>query len=359
MGSVEHGQVLEAPKQRFADKLKKNLFGSIKDTAITFVLGSLACVILYLAIDWVLLSAVAPWGLADSCQDAQGACWPFLVEKHRLILFGTYPYEEHWRPLLASIILLSAVGLTMTTMFRNTKLVGLWLLAGIVFFFLMRGSNILGLEYVQPERWNGLPVLLMLSIFGLAFAFPLGVLLSLARHQDQLPAIKAFAVTYIEFICGVPMIMVLFLGLFVLPLMMPEGLTLSPLLTTMIALVFFHSAYFAESVRGGLQSVEKGQYEAADTLGLNYALKTRLIILPQALQKSMPGIMNTVLGAYKDTSLVVIIGIHDIMATAKMAFSDPIWQQYGLEAYVFVGAWYLTTCWCLSSYSRRLEKNTF
>ncbi|WP_299967896.1 amino acid ABC transporter permease [uncultured Roseobacter sp.] len=357
MSTMTQDPVLSAPKSSLLQQIRRSLFSNRRDTVITLVLLALIVGLVQAGARWLLFDAVPPWGPATACAQAAGACWPFLMEKHRLILFGTYPFEAHWRPLLASLTLIAAVGISMLPRMHNMRLLWLWAMAGAIFYLLMRGG-LGGLDLVQPERWNGLPVLLMLAIFGLVFAFPIGVVLALARHQDSLPVIRAFAVFYIEIVRGVPMIMVLFLGLFVLPLMMPEGVSLNPLLTTMIALVFFHAAYFAESVRGGLQSVPAGQYEAADSQGLNYAQKTRLVILPQALSRSMPGIMNTVLGAYKDTSLVVIIGIHDIMATAKMAFSDPNWQRYGLEAYLLVGLWYLATCWCLSSYSRWLERRT-
>lgn len=336
---------------------RKRLFGTVRDSVLTLILMAVIIVFGRVAVDWLFLDAVTPWGDRAACAEAAGACWPFLVEKHRLILFGTYPWEHQWRPLVASLLLIAGVVVSMVPRWQDKRLAWLWICLAVGFTVLMRGG-VPGLEYVQPERWNGLPVLLMLAIFGLVFAFPLGIALALARHQDQLPAIRAIAVLWIELVRGVPMIMVLFLGLFVLPLMMPDDITLNPLITTMIALVIFHSAYFAESVRGGLQTVPSGQYEAADSQGLTWLQKTRLIILPQALKIAMPGILNTVLGAYKDTSLVVIIGIHDIMATAKMSFSDPVWQRYGLEAYLFVGAWFLATCWCLSSYSRWLERRT-
>ena len=354
---VDLGTTRPAPRTDTLALMRARLFGSPGDTLVTLVLSLGVGALGWLALDWLVFGAVAPWAPAEACAEAHGACWPFLVEKHRLILFGTYPYDEQWRPFLACLVLIGAVGLSMLRSFHNARLIWLWAGASLGYFLLMRGG-LFGLPLVGPERWNGLPILLMLAIFGLVFAFPVGVLLALARHQDRLPAVRAFAVVYIELIRGVPMIMVLFLGLFVLPLTMPEGVTLNPLLTTMVALVIFHSAYFAESVRGGLQSVPRGQHEAADSQGLTYVLKMRLVILPQALRSAMPGNMNIVLGAYKDTSLVVIIGIHDIMATAKMAFSDPNWQRYGLEAYLLVGVWFLATCWCLSAYSRWLERRT-
>ncbi|RCK38834.1 hypothetical protein TH19_03260 [Thalassospira profundimaris] len=357
MEQTIRAQTTLPPKIGFAEKWRRRLFGNLRDGILTMILIAAVLGLGSVAINWLVINAVAPWSTADLCREATGACWPFLVEKHRLILFGTYPWEQQWRPFMASLILLIGVGVSMVPHWQDKRLIWVWLGLAVTFTVLMRGG-VGGLEYVQPERWNGLPVLLMLAIFGLVFAFPLGLFLALARHQDKLPALRAIAVLWIELVRGVPMIMVLFLGLFVLPLMMPDDIKLNPLITTMIALVIFHSAYFAESIRGGLQTVPLGQYEAADSQGLSWFQKTRLIILPQALRIAMPGILNTVLGAYKDTSLVVIIGIHDIMATAKMSFSDPVWQRYGLEAYLFVGGWFLATCWCLSSYSRWLERRT-
>lgn len=333
------------------------LFNGPRDIVLTLIIGSVILALFVGMIDWLVISAVWPTYGEAECREETGACWPFLRDKFRLILFGTYPYALQWRPGLASLLIIFAVVISMVPKFQTPWLAILWLVIGIAYFVLMRGG-VPGLEYVQPARWNGLPVLLLLAVFGLVFAFPVGIVLALARQHHDLPAIRMFAVGYIELIRGVPMIMVLFLGLFVLPLMMPAGVTLNPLMTTMIALVFFHASYFAEAIRGGLQSIPSGQFEAADSQGLSYAQKTRLIILPQAIKNSMPGIMNNVLGAYKDTSLVAIIGIHDIMATARMAFSDPIWQRYGLEAYLLIGFWYLTTCWCLSSYSRWLERRS-
>jgi general L-amino acid transport system permease protein len=339
----------------FMNTVHRRLFNGLRDTVLTLLVGSIVIYVISIILKWLFFNSVGPWQSGEVCEINSGACWPFLKEKLRLILFGTYPFDLQWRPLLASVLLLASVGVSMVPAFQKKGLIYFWLVIGLLYLLLMRGG-VLGLEYVPSQQWNGLPILLMLALFGLALAFPLGVLLGLLRHQDNLPALKGLATVYIEIIRGVPMIMVLFLGVFILPLMMPAGVNLDPLVTTMVALVFFHSAYFAEAIRGGLQSVPKGQYEAADSQGFSYTHKIRFVVLPQAIKKSMPGIMNTVLGAYKDTSLVVIIGIHDIMATAKMAFSDPEWQRYGLEAYMLIGVWYLVTCWVLSSYSRWLER---
>ncbi|MDJ0933430.1 ABC transporter permease subunit [Breoghania sp.] len=245
------------PRDGLVRQIRSKLFATKGDTALTLFLGAIVCALIAFALDWLVIGAAAPWATVDACAEARGTCWPFVVEKHRLILFVTYPFEAQWRPFTASLLLVGGVGISMLPSFHNARLVALWGAVGVGFYVLMTGGYF-GLEVVKPERWNGLPVLLMLAIFGLIFAYPVGILLSLARHQSQLPAIRAFAILYIELVRDVPMIMVLFLGLFVLPL-----------LTTMIALVFFHSAYFAEAVRGGLQPVPLGQYEAANSQGLS------------------------------------------------------------------------------------------
>jgi general L-amino acid transport system permease protein len=217
-------------------------------------------------------------------------------------------------------------------------------------------GNIMGLSLVQTVNWNGLPVFLLLAVFSLAAAFPLGVVLAISRFQDDHLLIRSLTIGYIELIRGVPLLTVLFMGLFIFPLILPHGFFIEPLLAVLIALMLFHAAYFAEDIRGGLQTLPSGQFDAADSLGLTYWQKIRLIVLPQAFKNSLPAIFNTLIGAYKDTSLVVIVGIHDMLSTAKMAYSDPGWQRYGLEAYFFVGIWYFASCFCLSAYGRHLEK---
>lgn len=329
------------------------LFRTPVDILITCSISVLLIQFVPKVFAWLTWNSVVFWGDPQLCTD-EGACWPFLREKIRLILFGTYPFSEQWRPALACILLVGLVGLSFTRLLRLRSTVVVWTIGSIAFFVLMRGGN-LGLIEVDSIQWNGLPVLLMLSIFSVIGAFPIGILLALGRFQKEDPVLKSMAVGYIEIVRGVPMVMVLFMGLFILPLMLPKGMNLNSLYTTLIVLVFFHAAYFAEGIRGGLQALPKGQYEAAQSQGLTYWQTMRFVILPQALKRSMPGNMNTLLGAYKDTSLVVILGIHDIMATAKMAYSEPQWQQYGVEAYLLVALWYFCTCLCLSTYSRKLE----
>ncbi|MCZ4287702.1 amino acid ABC transporter permease [Hoeflea alexandrii] len=328
---------------------------------VSAVSAALAIWAIWIVLDWAVLSASPPQRPMHACAETAGACWRFYVEKSRFMLFGTYPYQDHWRPGLASMLLLAlsgVVGLRITgRLDRITPrvLVALWI-ATIPAAFLLMGGGWAGLDRVDMSRWNGLPVLLILSVIAIALAFPLGVTLAVLRHQDRWPVLRRAAVVYIETMRGVPMVTVLFVGVFVLPLTLPPGTRISPVMATLVALILFHASYFAEDVRGGLQSLPEAQTEAAKALGLTWSQTMGLVLLPQALSRSLPALVNSVIGAYKDTSLVVVLGIHDLTSTARMAFSEPGWGQYALEAYAFVGIWFLLSCAFLSWIGRELHK---
>jgi len=199
-------------------------------------------------------------------------------------------------------------------------------------------------------------VSLILATFGLALGFPLGVLVALGRRSD-LPAIKMLCTVYVELIRGVPLVSLLFMASVMLPLFLPEGINIDKLLRAQIAIILFAGAYLAEVVRGGLQALPRGQYEAADALGLRYWHKTGLIIVPQALRLVIPPLVNTFIGFFKDTSLVLIIGIFDLLTAGKIAIVEPAWQGFGLEVFIFVGAIYFLFCFAMSRYSQRLERH--
>ncbi len=320
--------------------------------------GGLVLAILWVVADWLVLSAVPPLADPAACAEAAGACWPFWVEKSRFILFGTYPFAEQWRPMLVSLILLglaiSTGQMAVSGRWPDIRLfAGLWL-AGMAASFVLMGGGVLGLVPVDANRWNGLPILLVLSTIALALALPVGVLLALARYQTRHRLLHRAASAYVEIMRGVPMVTLLFVGVFVLPLTLPAGTAIDPIVTVLIALVFFHAAYFAEDVRSGLLALPAGQQEAASALGLGFWQTARLVLLPQAIERAMPALVNSTIGAYKDTSLVVILGLHDLSATARMAFSDVAWGNQALEAYAFVGMWFLASCSYLSWIGRRL-----
>jgi len=213
----------------------------------------------------------------------------------------------------------------------------------------------LGMTFVPQDEWGGLPLTLILATFALAFAFPLAVLVALGRRSTKLPAVEMLCVVYVELIRGVPLISVLFMASVMFPLFMPEGVNIDKLLRAQIAVILFSGAYLAEVVRGGLQALPKGQAEAADALGLSYWKKTGFITLPQALRLVIPPLVNTFIGFFKDTSLVLIIGIFDLLTAAKTAIVEPAWQSFSLEVYIVVGLIYFAFCFAMSRYSQRLE----
>jgi general L-amino acid transport system permease protein len=282
-----------------------------------------------------------------------GACWAVITEKHRFILFGTYPFDEHWRPALACLLFIGLYVVSAMRRFWRKELALIWVGTLTVIGILMWGG-ILGLSFVPQERWGGLPITLILSTFGLAFAFPLSILVALGR-RSKMPAIKMLCVLYVELIRGVPLISLLFMASVMFPLFLPEGMNIDKLLRAQVAIILFAGAYLAEVVRAGLQALPKGQYEAADAMGLSYWQKTMFIILPQALKTVIPPLVNTFIGFFKDTSLVLIIGIFDLLTAGKTAIVEPAWQGFGVEVYVFVGVIYFLFCYAMSKYSQGLE----
>ena len=340
---------------------RMNLFSSWINTAVTLALGYLVVRWTIGFIDWAFLNAI--WSVpvvngqaqTQACREIKGvgACWAVVTEKHRFILFGTYPYEEHWRPLLVCVLFVALYIVSAMRRFWNWVLIPIWVVTLTVIGILMWGG-IFGLTYVPQERWGGLPITLILSTFGLAFAFPLAVLVALGR-RSKLPAIKTLCVLYVELIRGVPLISLLFMASVMFPLFLPEGMNIDKLLRAQIAIILFAGAYLAEVVRGGLQALPKGQYEAADALGLSYWQKTGFIILPQALRLVIPPLVNTFIGFFKDTSLVLIIGIFDLLTAGKTAIIEPAWQGFGVEVYVTIGAIYFVFCFAMSKYSQNLE----
>ena len=319
---------------------------------LSAVLGVVIAFLAWKFIDWALIHAV--WQPdSKACRAAQGACWGFIAEKHRFILFGTYPYEEHWRPAVATVLLIGLWVVSLIRAFWRRWLALLWV-AGLALIGILMWGGVFGLRFVENERWGGLILTLLLTTFGLACAFPLSILLALGRRSGM-PVIRALSVGYIELIRGVPLISLLFMASVMLPLFLPAGVSIDKLLRAQIALILFAAAYLAEVVRGGLQAIPRTQYEMADALGLTYWQKTLYVVLPQALRIAVPPLVNTFIGFFKDTSLVLIIGLFDLLSTIKVSLADPAWSGFGLEAYLFAALVYFVFCFAMSRYSRRLE----
>src|SRR5271155_2176629 len=333
--------------------LRANLFSNVGNTILTLMAAGLLALAIPPLIRWAFIDAIWHADNGRACR-GDGACWAFIREKLRFILFGRFPYAEQWRPLFVVLIFIGMIVASCDRRLWGRRLAALWL-GGLVLVGVLMWGGILGMSFVPTDLWNGLPLTLILAIVGMALAFPLAVLLALGR-RSQLPAVRAVCVAYIELIRGVPLITVLFMASVMLPLVLPSGMSFDKLLGAPVPFILFARAHLAEVVRGGLQAIPRGQIEAADALGLSYWQRTRLIVLPQALALVIPPLVNTFIGTFKDTSLVIVIGLFDLLGTANAALTDANWRGFFAEAYVFIAAIYFTFCFFMSRYSQMLER---
>lgn len=354
MAELQLSTPLGPPRQ--ARPWIKNLLGTPGNALITVFCVLALGFVAKIAIGWLLIDAIFTGSPAD-CKAGGGACWPFLGAKLRYMIFGFYPYEEQWRPFAALLLFLGAALVSMMPRFWSRGLLLVWLFVLVPALYILMAGGVLGLTAVPSSKWGGLPLSFMLSFIGLAAALPLGIALALARQSD-LPAIRVLAISFIEIVRGVPLISLLFLATVMLPLFMPEGVTIDKLLRAQVAIILFAAAYIAEIVRGGLQAVPKGQIEAGNALGLHYWLIMRKIVLPQALKKVIPPLVSLFIGFFQDTTLVTIIGLLDFLDTVRSALRDPDWQGIAvLEGYLFAAFVYFTFSALMGAYSRFLERH--
>ncbi|MCF8038262.1 MAG: amino acid ABC transporter permease [Desulfohalobiaceae bacterium] len=333
--------------------MKANLFNGWFNSLLTLVVLYLLWKIVPPLIEWAFIGSL--WtAAAGACQQSDGACWSVISHNFRFIIFGFYPYDQHWRPLIAMLLLFGLIFYSRDRKRWRKSLMYYWILGLATMGILMKGG-IFGLQPVETTQWGGLPLTLLLSVFGLTAAYPLGVILALGR-QSTMNGVRRLCVVYIELIRGVPLISLLFMSSIIFPLFLPEGVTINKILRAQVAIILFTAAYIAEVIRGGLQGMHKGQYEAADSLGLNYYQAMRLIILPQALKMVIPPTVSILISAFKDTSLVVIIALFDVLKTSQTVLSDPKWMGYSPEVYIFVSIFYFLGCFSMASYSRKLER---
>jgi general L-amino acid transport system permease protein len=333
--------------------VRTNLFNGFLNSLLTLATLYLLYKTVPPLIRWALIDSVWRSGGAG-CRQATGACWAVVTENLRFIIFGFYPYDLQWRPLCAMLLLFVLLFVSQNRNYWKKFLLYAWIAGLTTMGILMRGG-ILGLAPVDSTQWGGLPLTLLLSVFGLTAAYPLGVILALGR-QSRMKGVRTLCVLYIELIRGVPLISLLFMSSIIFPLFLPEGVTINKILRAQVAIILFTAAYIAEVVRGGLQGMSQGQYEAAESLGLNYYLTMRLIILPQALKIVIPPTVSILISAFKDTSLVVIIALYDVLKTTQSVLSNPKWMGFSPEAYIFVAILYFLGCFSMSNYSRKLEK---
>jgi general L-amino acid transport system permease protein len=335
--------------------MKANLFANWQSSIVSIIVGGLLLYFVPQFINWAVFTATTVAN-ADACRaPGVGACWGVIHEKYRLILFGRYPFEEQWRPLIATLLMVSLLIMSCVRVFWKKWLIAAWIVVLAAFFILMSGG-VMGLATVPTDRWGGLPLTIMLATFSIVLCFPIAICVALGR-RSRLPAIKTFCTIYVELIRGVPLISVLFMASFMFPLFMPQGVSIDVLVRVLVGVTLFAAAYMAEVIRGGLQAMPKGQAEAAASLGLSFWQTQFKIILPQALATVVPGIMNNFIGLFKDTSLVYIVSLYELTGALTLALnSDADWRPFKREGYLFIIAIYFTFCFAMSRYSLWIEK---
>ena len=306
-------------------------------------------------LDWAILSAT--WSAEDmnGCPPEAGACWAFIGAKARLILFGRYTFDEQWRAALSTALLIALTAVSLNPRFWGRKLALGWGL-GLIGYGVLMWGGLLGLEPVDSNQWGGLPLTVLLTIFGVFFGILIAIPLALAR-QSELPVFRLAATAYIEGMRGVPLIAVLFMASIMIPMVLPEGFSPSGLGRVLIGLVLFIAAYMAEILRGGLQAIPSGQTEAARALGLSWTAMQIKVVLPQVFEITLPSTVNLIIAALKGTSLVVIVAMMDLLGAAQASMADPRWIGFYVEAYAFAALLYVIMCGTISWYGRRVETN--
>ncbi|MBI4049119.1 amino acid ABC transporter permease [Paradevosia shaoguanensis] len=344
------------------DWARKHLFSSPSDVALTVVAVAFVLWVIPGLYNFFIGNAVFsdPEGLKGAaCRfENVGACWIYIADRFDFFMFGFYPAEEYWRPTL--VFALTAVLLIPLLWpglpFKRTNALLFFIVLPVVSFYLLMGGAF-GLPIVTTEKWGGLMITLIISIVGITCSIPIGILLALGR-QSKLPIIKTLCVCFIELWRAVPLITVLFMASVMLPLFLPVGMTFDKLLRALVGVTLFASAYLAETVRGGLQAIPRGQTEAASALGLSYWKRMGLIILPQALKHVIPGIVNNFIALFKDTSLVYIVGLFDLLRAVQSSTSLTEWASptQAVTGYVFAAFVFWMFCFSISRYSQYMER---
>ncbi|MFV0299045.1 MAG: amino acid ABC transporter permease [Hyphomicrobiaceae bacterium] len=339
--------------------LHKNLFSSVTNTALTLIGLWLTWKMVSGIIDWAFFNAVWTGSDGSVCRASpDGACWPFVTSKFSQFMYGRYPDEERWRVLLTYALSAFTLGWLMIPNLPGKKYFAIFgiVLLPFICWALLYGS-VFGLQTVPTELWGGLLVTLVVASVGIAGSFPIGIVLALGR-RSEMPIARYVSIFFIEVVRSVPLITILFMSSVMLPLFLPDGVSFNKLLRALLGVMFFTGAYMAETIRGGLQAIPRGQFEAADALGLSFPQKMGLIILPQALKLVIPGIVNSFVGLTKDTSLVLIIGIFDLLGIVQAGLTDAKWfaPNTVMTGYVFAAVIFWILCFGISRYSAWLER---
>jgi len=350
---------LKSPKKApstergFIGWIRHHLLSSPMNILFTVLSLAILAMIIPPLINWFLLDANFVGSTKSDCT-GDGACWIFIEQKLKMFIYGFYPDHELWRANIAiALTLISVFFVAIDSTHKNIK-IAIILLLPIAATVLLSGGSF-GLSHIPTDQWGGLLLTLVIATVGIVLSFPIGLIFALGR-QSKLPIIRTLSVFYIELIRGVPLITVLFMASVVLPLFFPSGMDFDKLIRALIGITLFQAAYVAENIRGGLQAIPTGQYEAADALGLTYWKKMRLVILPQAIKVAIPNLFGSFIALFQDTSLVMIIGLFDMLSMVNLTANDRDWLGMSTEGFVFVAIIYFIINYSLSRYSKGLEK---
>jgi general L-amino acid transport system permease protein len=343
--------------------LRENLFSSVFNITLTILIALLLAWIIPELAKFLLIDAVWTGADRDACLESVqhreiGACWPFVWERLPYFIYGSYPIPQRWR--VDVFFALLAIGIVwllwLNAPRRDLGAFYFFVIMPVSSFVLLTGWSAIGLQPVDTVLWGGVLVTIVVASVGIVFSLPLGILLALGR-RSHMPAVRTLSIIFIEFVRGVPLVTVLFMAGVMLPLFVPESFSPDKLVRALVGIAIFASAYMAEVVRAGLQAVPKGQYEGAMAVGLRYWQMMRLIVLPQALKVTIPNIVNTYIGLFKDTTLVFIVGIFDLLRTIEVARIDPKWATpvTSTTGYAVAAMFYLVFCYGMSRYARAME----
>ena len=346
---------IEFSGNKLLDKLNKNINSNNFNAFLTLLILFIIIKAISPLMNWLILEANFKGSSKDDCT-GNGACWVFIKVWFNRLMYGLYPDLEQWRVNSAFILLFALVGIAFFVPQKVKKYFIIFLLFVYPFIGikLLSGGSF-GLVYVETAAWGGLSLTFIISAFAILFCFPIGVILALGR-RSSLPAIRYISIGFIELWRGVPLITVLFMAAVMFPMFLPDGTFIDKLIRVLIAITLFEAAYMAEVVRGGLQALPKGQYEAAKSLGMGYWRMNAFIILPQALKLVIPGIANTLLALVKDTPLIFVVGLMELAGMIGLAKTNPKWLGMAMEGYVFAGLVFWIICYAMSRYSQSLEK---
>lgn len=335
--------------------MRRNLFASPFDTALTLLVVVVLALVIPPLFRWAVLNA--SWTAANRSEClVDGACWALIPNRFHQYIFGLYPVDQYWRVILGGALLIAGC---VPLMLKNMPKKALYGIGFAIIYPFVAGWLFAGGGPLQPtvdsNLWGGLFLTLIISIVGIVASFPIGIVLALGRRSDM-PVVRALCVSFIELVRGVPLVTVLFMASVMLPLFFPPGWTIDKVSRALIGVSLFSGAYMAEVIRGGLQAIPKGQFEAADAMGLGFWQKMRLVILPQALRLVIPGIVNSFISLFKDTSLVFIMGLYDLLNVSRLIVTGQEWLGKDVESYIFAGFGFWIFCFAMSRYSQRLER---